>query len=249
MPDYELTIGGKTYDVTANSEADLPAIARHISGQIQAQPATAQMPVESGTMLATPLEGGGQPAQQPAPPSEPAQIAGGALRGAATIGAGALAGAAMGAPLAGVGAIPGAAAGATAAALSGPILAGINQLLETNYSRPDEAMQNFLTWLGVPKAEMASAKLAQAMTGAIAETGAGVGVGKALMAGAAPTSLRAVAGEMLASQPAQQMMGAAGAAGATQMAEQAGVGVPGQLLAGLGGGMLGSFIGAERALE
>ena len=246
MPDYELTIGGKTYDVTANSEADLPAIARHISGQIQAQPVTAQMPVESGTMLATPLEGGGQPAQQPAPPSEPAQIAGGALRGAATIGAGALAGAAMGAPLAGVGAIPGAIAGASAAALTGPILEGINQTFGTNYSKPDEAMQHLLTYLGVPKADMPSAKLAQAMTGAIAETGAGVGIGKALMAGAAPTSLRAVAGEMLASQPAQQMMGAAGA---TQMAEQAGVGVPGQLLAGLGGGMLGSFVGAERALE
>lgn len=249
MPDYELTIGGKTYDVTANSEADLPAIARHISGQIQAQPATAQLPVESGTMLATPLEGGGQPAQQPAPPSETAQIAGGALRGAATIGAGALAGAAMGAPLAGVGALPGAAAGATAAALSGPILEGINKTFGTNYSKPDEAMQHLLTYLGVPKAEMSSAKLAQAMTGAMAETAAGIGVGKALMAGAAPASLRAVTGEMLASQPAQQMMGAAGAAGATQMAEQAGVGVPGQLLAGLGGGMLGSFVGAERALE
>ena len=229
-------------DLSKMSDADLMALYN------QQQAGSAQLPVEPGTMLATPLEGGGQPAQ-PAPPSEAAQIAGGALRGGATIGAGALAGAAMGAPLAGVGAIPGAIAGATAAALTGPILEGINKTFGTNYSKPDEAMQHLLTYLGVPKAEMSSAKLAQAMTGAIAETGAGVGLGKALMAGAAPASLRAVTGEFLASQPAQQMMGAAGAAGATQMAEQAGVGVPGQILAGLGGGMLGSFVGAERALE
>ena len=245
MPDYELTIGGKTYDVTANSEADLPAIARYISGQSQQPVATQSIPVESGTMLATPMEGGGQPAPEmqgpPAPPSEAAQIAGGALRGGATIGTGALIGLGLGGP-------PGALAGAGAMALTGPILEGINQTFGTNYSKPDEAMQHLLTYLGVPKADMPSAKLAQAMTGAMAETAAGVGVGKALMTGAAPTSLRAVLGETLASQPAEQMMSSAGAAGATQIAEQAGVGVPGQLLAGLGGGMLGSFIGAEQTL-
>lgn len=223
-------------DLSKMSDADLMALYN------QQQAGSAQLPIESGTMLATPLEGGGQPAQQPAPPSEAAQIAGGALRGGATIGTGALIGLGLGGP-------PGAAAGATAMALSGPILEGINKTFGTNYSKPDEAMQHLLTYLGVPKAEMSSAKLAQAMTGAMAETAAGIGIGKALMAGAAPASLRAVTGEMLASQPAQQMMGAAGAAGATQMAEQAGVGVPGQLLAGLGGGMLGSFVGAERALE
>ena len=252
MPEFTLDVYGKEYVIDAPDEKSAVDAAlgdyKANFGEPQV-PASAQMPVESGTLLTTPLEGGGQPAQQPAPPSETAQIAGGALRGAATIGAGALTGAAMGAPMAGVGAIPGAIAGASAAALTGPILEGINQTFGTNYSKPDEAMQHLLTYLGVPKADMPSAKLAQAMTGAIAETGAGVGLGKALMAGAAPTSLRAVAGEMLASQPAQQMMGAAGAAGATQMAEQAGVGVPGQLLAGLGGGMLGSFVGAERALE
>jgi hypothetical protein len=224
-------------DLSKLSDAELIAL----YNQQQAS-AGAQMPVEQAGMLQQPM-GNIQPQ-----PSEPAQIAGGALRGAATIGAGALAGAAMGAPLAGVGAIPGAAAGAAAAALTGPILEGINQTFGTNYSKPDEAMQHLLTYLGVPKAEMSSAKIAQAMTGAIAETAAGVGVGKALMAGAAPTSLRAVLGETLASQPGQQMAGAAGAAAATQAAEQAGVGVPGQMLAGLGGGMLGSFVGAERSL-
>lgn len=250
MPTFTVTVNGQEYDVDAsNEEYAGKAVAQMMKS---AQPAAAQMPIEFGTLLATPLEGGGRPAseaQPAAPPSEVAQIAGGALRGGATIGAGALAGMAMGAPLAGVGAIPGAAAGAAAVALTGPILEWINRLFGTNYSKPDEAMQQLLTYLGVPRAEMSSAKLAQAMTGVIAETGAGVGIGKALMAGAAPTSLRAVAGEMLASQPAQQMAGAAGAAWATQMAEQAGVGVPGQLLAGLGGGMLGSFVGAERSLE
>jgi len=222
-------------DLSKMSDADLMALYN------QQRTGATQLPIESGTMLATPLEGGGQPAQQPAPPSEAAQIAGGALRGGATIGTGALIGLGLGGP-------PGALAGAGAMALTGPILEGINQTFGTNYSKPDEAMQHLLTYLGVPKADMPSAKLAQAMTGAIAETGAGVGIGKALMAGAAPTSLRAVAGEMLAKAPAEQMMSSAGAAGATQMAEQAGVGVPGQLLAGLGGGMLGSFIGAEQTL-
>lgn len=56
MPDYELTIGGKTYDVTANSEADLPAIARHISGQPQ-QPAAGPSPyAESPQTLQQPIE-------------------------------------------------------------------------------------------------------------------------------------------------------------------------------------------------
>ena len=229
-------------DLSKMSDADLMALYN------QQRTGATQLPVESGTMLATPLEGGGQPAQQPVPPSEPAQIAGGALRGAATIGAGALAGAAMGAPLAGVGAIPGAIAGASAAALTGPILEGINQTFGTNYSKPDEAMQHLLTYLGVPKADMPSAKMVQSMTGAMAETAAGVGIGKALMTGAAPTSLRAVLGETLAKEPVEQMISSAGAAGATQMAEQAGVGVPGQLLAGLGGGMLGSFIGGAQTL-
>jgi hypothetical protein len=64
MPDYELTIGGKTYDVTANSEADLPAIARHISGQA-AQPVAGPSPyVENVGMLEKPIEFQGQPAEQ-----------------------------------------------------------------------------------------------------------------------------------------------------------------------------------------
>jgi len=214
-------------DLSKLSDAELMALYNQ-----QQAPTGVQMPVEQAGMLQQPM-GNVEPQA-----SQPAQIAAGALRGAATIGAGALAGAAVGAPL----------AGAAAVALTGPAIEGINRIFGTNYSKPDEAMQHLLTYLGVPKAEMSSAKVAQAMTGAIAETVAGVGVGKALMAGAAPTSLRAVAGEMLASQPGQQMAGAAGAAGATQMAEQAGVGVPGQILAGLGGGMLGSFVGAERSL-
>jgi len=245
MPEFTLDVYGKEYVIDAPDERSAVEAAlgdyKANFGEPQA-PVGAQIPVEQAGMLQQPL-GNVEPQA-----SEAAQIAGGALRGAATIGAGVLAGAAMGAPLAGVGAIPGAAAGAAAAALSGPILEGINQTFGTNYSKPDEAMQHLLTYLGVPKAEMSSAKIAQAMTGAMAETAAGVGVGKAMMAGAAPTSLRAVVGEMLASQPGQQMAGAAGAAGATQMAEQAGVGVPGQMLAGLGGGMLGSFVGAERSL-
>ena len=136
MPEFTLDVYGKEYVIDAPDEKSAVDAAlgdyKANFGEPQAS-ASAQMPVESGTLLTTPLEGGGQPAQQPAPPSEAAQIAGGALRGGATIGAGALAGAAMGAPLAGVGAIPGAIAGASAAALTGPILEGINQTFGTNY--------------------------------------------------------------------------------------------------------------------
>jgi hypothetical protein len=249
MPTFTVTVGGQEYDVEApNEEYAGKAVAQMLKSS---QPA-AQTIVETGGMLTAPLEGGGRPAPEmqgpPAPPSEAAQITGGALRGGATIGAGALAGMAIGAPFGGVGAIPGAAAGAAAAALTEPILEGINRTFGTNYSKPDEAMQHFLTYLGVPKAEMSSAKLAQAMTGAVAETAAGIGVGKALQAVAKPFSTPALVGEALASQPGQQMMGAAGAAAGTQAAEMAGMGVPGQLLAGLGGGMLGSFAGAERSI-
>jgi hypothetical protein len=245
MPTFTVSVNGQEYDVDAPNEE---YAGRAVAQMMRSQQPAAQVPVEQTGMLSTPLEGGGQTQQQPQQPSEVAQIAGGALRGAATIGAGALAGAAMGAPLLGVGAIPGAAAGAAAAALTGPILEGINRTFGTNYSKPDEAVQHFLTYLGVPKAEMSSAKVAQAMTGAMAETAAGVGIGKALMTGAAPTSLRAVFGETLASQPAEQMMSSAGAAGATQMAEQAGMGVPGQLLAGLSGGIMGSSLSGAQAL-
>jgi len=217
-------------DLSKLSDADLMALYNQ-----QQAPAGAQMPVEQAGMLQQPM-GNVEPQA-----SQPAQIAGGALRGGATIGTGALIGLGLGGP-------PGALAGAGAMALTGPMVEGINQIFKTNYTKPDDAMQHLLTYLGVPKAEMSSAKIAQAITGAIAETAAGVGIGKALMAGAAPTSLRAVLGETLASQPAEQMMSSAGAAGATQMAEQAGMGVPGQLLAGLSGGIMGSSLSGAQAL-
>jgi len=244
MPEFTLDVYGKEYVIDAPDQKSAvdAALGHYKTTYGEAQPAAAVAPVEQAGMLQQPIE---VPA---APPSEAAQIAGGALRGGATIGAGALAGAMAGAPFGGVGAIPGAAAGATAAALTGPILEGINQTFGTNYTKPDEAMQHFLTYLGVPKAEMSSAKLAQAMTGAVAETAAGIGAGRALMAVAPAFSTPALVGEVLASQPRQQMMGAASAAAGTQAAEMAGMGIPGQLLAGLGGGMLGSFAGAERSI-
>jgi hypothetical protein len=249
MPTFTVTVNGQEYDVDApNEEYAGKAVAQMMKSAQPSETVVSQAPIESGTLLPTPLEGGGKPsAQQPIEPQPPeqsgevAQIAGGALRGGATIGTGALIGLGLGGP-------PGALAGAGAMALTGPIISGINQTFGTNYTKPDEAMQHLLTYLGVPKAEMSSAKLTQAMTGAIAETAAGTGIGKALLSGATPNSLRAIIGESLASQPGQQMMGSAGAAAGTQLAEQAGAGVPGQLLAGLGGGMLGSFLGAARTL-
>jgi len=80
MPRYKVTVDGKSYAVTADSEADLPAVVEHISqlSKPSAEAAAsvssaAQMPVESGTMLATPIEGAGQGAQQPPPTQTPAE--------------------------------------------------------------------------------------------------------------------------------------------------------------------------------
>jgi len=80
MPRYKVTVDGKSYAVTADSEADLPAVVEHISqlSKPSAEAAAsvlsaAQMPVESGTMLATPIEVAGQGAQQPPPTQIPAE--------------------------------------------------------------------------------------------------------------------------------------------------------------------------------
>lgn len=241
MPDYELTINGKTYDVTANSEADLPAIAKHIAGLNgeSAQP-TASIPAEQSGMLEKPI-GNIEPQ-----PSEAAQIAGGAIRGAGPIATGAGIGALLGLPLAGVGAIPGAFAGAAAMGIAqseavGALVNKVNQTFGTNYSRPDEAMQHFLTYLGVPQADTEAARLVQATTKGMAEAASGVGVGKALMAAAPALSVPAIVGEAISTQPATQMAMGGGAALGTQAAKEAGLGPLAQFGAGLAGGMAGGM--------
>lgn len=86
MPKFTVTVDGQRYKVDAPDEN---LAAQAVSEMIGSQPTTssstaqpiqptAQMPVESGTMLATPIEGGGRPAPAEAPPQMP-QMPQGAL--------------------------------------------------------------------------------------------------------------------------------------------------------------------------
>lgn len=236
MPTFTVTARGQEYDVDASSEeVAAQAVARMLQSQ---QPAVA--PVEQTGMLQQPIE---VPSQ---PPSDAAQIAGGAIRGAGPIATGAVIGAALGAPIGGVGAIPGAFAGAAAMGIAQSEIAGalvdkVNQTFKTNYSRPDEAMQHFLTYLGVPQADTEAARLVQATTKGIAEAAAGVGVGKALMAATPALSAPAIVGEAISTQPAAQMAMGGGAALGAQAAKEAGLGPMAQFGAGLAGGMAGGM--------
>jgi hypothetical protein len=221
-----------TQDLSKMSDAELIAAYN--------QQKVSNAPIEQAGMLEKPIE---VPA---APPSEAAQIAGGAVRGAGPIATGALIGAGLGAPLAGVGAVPGAFAGAAAMGVAQSELAGaavdkINKTFGTNYSRPDEAMQHFLTYLGVPQADTEAARLVQATSKGMAEAASGVGIGKALSTAFPALSAPGIIGEAISTQPATQMAMGGGAALGTQAAKEAGLGPLAQFGAGLVGGMAGGM--------
>ena len=72
MPRYKVTVDGKSYAVTADSEADLPAVVQYISKSnvapsepaAQSAQSMAQMPVEQPRMLEKPIEFQGRPPEQ-----------------------------------------------------------------------------------------------------------------------------------------------------------------------------------------
>ena len=171
-----------------------------------------------------------------------AGITGAITRGLALPAAGAALGAAAGAPFAGVGAIPGAIAGAGAATLAGvvgdPIVGAINSLFGTQYTLPTDAMADMLTRIGVPEPRTQAERIVQATAAGAAGAGGTVAAGQALQAaaGAARPITQQVA-RMVASQPALQVAGGAGAGLAGQAAQESGAGALGQLAATLGGAM------------
>lgn len=185
-----------------------------------------------------------KPAPESAAPAETtaAGITGAITRGLALPAAGAALGAAAGAPFAGVGAIPGAVAGAGAATLAGvvgdPIVGAINSLFGTQYTLPTDAMADMLTRIGVPEPRTQAERIVQATAAGAAGAGGTVAAGQALQAaaGAARPITQQVA-RMVASQPALQVAGGAGAGLAGQAAQEAGAGALGQLAATLGGAM------------
>lgn len=202
---------------------DLEALARQFGG-------AAAGPAPAAPETAAPAE------------TTAAGITGAVTRGLALPAAGAAIGAAAGAPFGGVGAIPGAIAGAGAATLAGlvgdPIVGAVNSLFGTKYTLPTDAMEDMLTRIGVPEARTQAERIVQATAAGAAGAGGTVAAGQALQAaaGAARPVTQQVA-RMVASQPALQVAGGAGAGLAGQAAQEAGAGTLGQLAATLGGAL------------
>jgi hypothetical protein len=179
-------------------------------------------------------------------------MAGGALRGLSPAALGAVGGAIMGgAPTGGIGAVPGALIGAAGMTLADPVVSGINSLFGTHYTKPSDALNHYLTQLGVPNPDTQAERLAGAAARGVGEGLGQVGLGKALMASARPAMQ--AAGRFLSEKPAEQIASSVGAEVGMQAAKEAGYGPTAQLLAGLGGGMgagigAGTKIGAAAAL-
>lgn len=169
-------------------------------------------------------------------------VAGAALRGLSPAAVGAVGGAIMGgAPTGGIGAVPGALIGAAGMTLADPVVAGINSLFGTHYTKPSDALNHYLTQLGVPNPDTQAERLAGAAGRGVGEGLGQVGLGKALMASARPAMQ--AAGRFFSEKPAEQIASSVGSEVGMQSAKEAGYGPTGQLLAGLGGGM-GAGIGA-----
>ena len=250
MPIYKVEIYGKNFRVDAPSEDALPSIVDEMVKMYNLKPTDTQ-PVEGPP---APPEAATAPTEAPLPSaaSEEAMIgkpettaggvAGAALRGLSPAAVGAVGGAIMGgAPTGGIGAVPGALIGAAGMTLADPVVAGINSLFGTHYTKPSDALNHYLTQLGVPNPDTQAERLAGAAGRGVGEGLGQVGFGKALMASARPAMQ--AAGRFFAEKPAEQIASSVGSEVGMQSAKEAGYGPTGQLLAGLGGGM-GAGIGA-----
>ena len=250
MPIYKVEIYGKNFRVDAPSEDALPSIVDEMVKMYNLKPTDAQ-PVEGPP---APPEAAAAPTEAPLPSaaSEEAMIgqpettaggvAGAALRGLSPAAVGAVGGAIMGgAPTGGIGAVPGALIGAAGMTLADPVVAGINSLFGTHYTKPSDALNHYLTQLGVPNPDTQAERLAGAAGRGVGEGLGQVGLGKVLMASARPAMQ--AAGRFFAEKPAEQIASSVGSEVGMQSAKEAGYGPTGQLLAGLGGGM-GAGIGA-----
>ena len=180
--------------------------------------------------------------QKPKPSTTATGLVGALARGVAPVAAGAAIGAAAGLPLAGVGAVPGAIAGAGAAALTqlvgDPIINTINSLLGTKYTLPTDAMEDFLTRVGVAKPRTEAERIVQATAAGASLAGGTVSAARTIQAAAgqsAPVTQK-VAG-LLATQPALQITSGAAAGAAGQTAKESGASTAAQIAASLAAGM------------
>lgn len=179
-----------------------------------------------------------------------AGLTGAVVRGLGPFAVGAGLGAAAGSPAGGVGAVPGAAAGAASVGLTklvgDPLIAGINKVLGTSLEGPSTTMQRSMDWLGITPASTPAERIVQAGSEAVGSGIGGIGLGQTLAKSASPTV--AGVGTQLASQPVQQLAGAAGSGLAAQGAAEMGAGPLWQFGAGLVGGMAGSMAAQPRSL-
>jgi len=177
-------------------------------------------------------------------------LAAAALRGVAPTAAGAGAGALLG------GLISRSPAGATIGARVGPmameganlLVSGFNKMFGANVSTPDEVVQNLLTQYGVPQPTTSAEQLTEAAAKGAAGTLGGVGLGKQLATSAAPMVSKV--GRFLAATPVGQTVAGATGALASETARQEGVGVGGQLAAGLAGAIVpGALVSGVKAIS
>ena len=185
---------------------------------------------------------GGQQQAQTEPSTTVTGLAGAATRGLALPAAGAALGAMAGAPFAGVGAIPGAISGAGAATLAqvvgDPIVSSINSLLGTKYTMPTQAMEDLLTRIGVAEPKTAAERIVQTTVAGAGVAGGTVAAGRAIQAAAGQAApVTREVGRLLATQPALQVAGGAGAGAAGQTAKEMGAGPVGQIAATVAGVM------------
>jgi len=182
--------------------------------------------------------GGAQAVEPTKPETTTAGVVGAITRGAALP----LAGATVGGLVAGPpGALAGGAAGVLAPLIGDPIVGTVNRMLGTKYTMPTQAMEDLLTRIGVAQPKTEAERIVQATSAGAAGAGGMAALGRTVQTLAGQTSpVTREVGRMLATQPATQVAGGAGAGLAGQAAQEAGAGPLGQIGASLVGGVAGA---------
>lgn len=183
-----------------------------------------------------------QSAEPASPPETTAAGIGGAItRGVGPYAAGAIAGGLAGSallPVAGtaIGAGAGAAAVGLGKAVGDPAVRLVNSIFGTDIQEPTTALERLFDYIGVPQARSEAERVLQAASAGAGEAATGVGLGRAIAQTAQGPVAQGV-GQLLAVAPKAQIIGGAGAAGASKFAEEQGAGVGGQLAAGVAGAL------------
>ncbi len=167
-----------------------------------------------------------------------AGLTGAVVRGVGPYAAGVGAGGAIAGP-------PGAAVGVAATGLAklvgDPLTQAANDLgiFNTKQWTTSEAIQHGMDWLGITPATTPSERVVQAGSEAVGGAMGGLGLGQVMQRSGSPV-VQGV-GQQLASNPAQQLLGAATGGVSSQVASEMGVGKWGQLGAGLAGSLVGGL--------